>query len=100
MYDAPSTSRFLYTESRTAMRRLAFSHLARLAALFKENVDRIDLLLRQRPLPCNTVLSAWNEIDLVLYSLVLRQLKWDFVWKDVSILVQEIVIGRSPERIP
>jgi hypothetical protein len=61
------------TEGRRAVRRFGLSHMASGETIGKELVDRLDLLTRQWPLPHDTVLRTWLQVDLVTNAFVLRQ---------------------------
>lgn len=72
MYNAPTPSGFLHTESGAAVRRCRLMDMACFEVSFKEIVNCLDLVTRQWPLPGDTILCTRHEINLVLRSLIMR----------------------------
>ncbi|KAG4245534.1 hypothetical protein PC116_g6705 [Phytophthora cactorum] len=100
MNDAPSALWLLDTERWCTVRGLRFPHLPCLTTTLEEVVDRLHLISRQWPLPRHTVLRARHEINLVLYSLVLRKIRRNLIWEHILVLSQNIVEGSRFQRVP
>ena len=79
MHYPPASRSLLHAEGWTRMWRDTLTHMTRLAAAFEECVNSLDLISRQRPLPCHTILRNWHEINLVPNTTISRKFSRNLV---------------------